>query len=133
MKLLSFIRRREGMTPEEFEHHWRHVHGELVLSHIAAIRCKRYVQTHLAHPEVFSAMNDPRGGPASVAEPYDGVAELWWETADDFLASLESPDGKAAWAEIAADEPNFVNYKTTYNFIGEEVLIWQSPDWAAPE
>ena len=77
----------------------------------------------------------PKGGVLHAASFDDAgnihVADVW-DSAEDFLASLESPDGKAAWAEIAADEPNFVNYKTTYNFIGEEALISQTPDWRGP-
>jgi uncharacterized protein (TIGR02118 family) len=132
MKLMTFIRRRKGMTVDEFEHHWLHVHGELVKRHMAAVGIKRYVQTHVGYPVVFDLFNSPRGGDESVKDRYDGVAEVWFESQEAFMKAMASDAGKAAMAEIAADEPNFVDYKSTYNFFGDEVLMSSSPDWDSP-
>jgi hypothetical protein len=70
------------------------------------------------------ALNEPRNVGSGVSGDYDGVVEIWWDSAEDFLESLETEEGKAAWAEIAADEPNFANYKLSYTYVGEEIQIF---------
>ena len=30
IKLVSMLKRKEGLTPEEFHRHWREVHGPLI-------------------------------------------------------------------------------------------------------
>ena len=44
-----------------------------------ALRIKRYVQSHTLTSPVNEALRRGRGGP----EPYDGVAELWWDSLED--------------------------------------------------
>ena len=44
IKRVSFIKRRPGMSPEEFSRYWREVHGPLALD-LPGMR--RYVQCHV--------------------------------------------------------------------------------------
>ncbi|MCG8588286.1 MAG: EthD family reductase [Proteobacteria bacterium] len=61
VKLVAFFKRRDGITPEQFQHHWRTTHAELVVKQQGL---RRYVQNHT----LLSAY--AKGEPA-----YDGVAE----------------------------------------------------------
>ena len=40
--------------------------------------------------------------------PCDGVAEVWYDTVEDFLATADSPE----YATLLADEKNFMGAKT---------------------
>ena len=42
---------------------------------------------------------------------------------DDFLGSFQTPEGKAAWAAISADEPNLADHKRCYTYVGEEIQL----------
>ena len=104
---ISFcLRRREGMSREEFQRYWREEHAPLVARHAEILRIRRYVQMH--------TIDDPRLLPIAAArgcedEPYDGIAEIWFDSADDMLASGGSADARAAGMALLEDEGKFID------------------------
>src|SRR4029077_18746844 len=106
IKLVFTIRRREGMTREEFQRYWRHEHAELVKRHAEALRIRRYVQTHARDTDLDEALAASRG-----SEPryYDGVAELWWESVEDVLEASMSDEGLLAGQALLEDERRFID------------------------
>lgn len=54
------------------------------------------------------------------AEPYDGVAELWWDSIDDLIAGTATTEGQQAAAELLEDERRFID-------------LGRSPLWLAQE
>jgi uncharacterized protein (TIGR02118 family) len=93
MQLHALIRRKEGMSREDFLHYWQNVHGPLIRDTPSlADRLLRYEQ-HPSHPK-------DRSG-------FDGVAVQEFAGWDDFLAMLEGPAGDA----MSADEANFIDRK----------------------
>ncbi len=93
IKLTFCLRRRPDLSIEEFHHYWRDTHAPLVAARADVLGIRRYVQVHTAdHPglhEAFRRRND--GAP----EPYDGVAELWF----DDLAAFGRDDPRGAAGE----------------------------------
>ncbi len=84
LHLVFCLRRSSHLTREEFQRYWRETHAPLVQRHAAALGVHRYVQAHtVAHP-VADAAQAGRGAP----EPYDGVAELWFD--GDALAACDA-------------------------------------------
>jgi uncharacterized protein (TIGR02118 family) len=97
--------RRPDLTVDEFERHWREVHGPLALTH--HIGLSRYVQNLVLE----------RLGPAHPA--VDSFAELHFRTVDDFVHRLyDSPEGRRI---IADDARNFGGGGDTHFFT--ETLI----------
>ena len=81
----------------------------------------------LAAPAAGQADDDfcARFGPAAVGgtvtEPrFDGVAELWWDSVDDFVGRLAEPAAQAASAALLADEATFIDLEATSIFLTEE-------------
>ena len=68
----------------------------------------RYVQNHTLDEPINDAMNQALGG--EMEPPYDGVAELWWETEDILMAAMQTEAGAAAGAALLEDENKFMNY-----------------------
>lgn len=116
IKLVYCLRRKPGMTLEEFQTYWREKHAPLVARHAETLRIKRYVQVHTQDHPINAAMRSTRPGP----DPYDGVAELWWDSIEDFTASASTPEGRDASRELLEDEKRFID-------------ISQSPIWIAEE
>jgi hypothetical protein len=56
-------------------------------------------------------------------EPFDGVAELWWDDLDSLAAGASSPDGLAAGQALLEDEQRFIDLARSSLWIGEEVEI----------
>ena len=94
-RIIEFLTRKEGMSPEDFHAHWENIHGPLVA---LQPKIRRYVQSHTLLSEY-----------ADGAEPdYDGVTEVWFDTTDDMRAAASQP----WWQDVLVDEDNFVPKNT---------------------
>jgi uncharacterized protein (TIGR02118 family) len=122
-KFINMLHRKEGMTREQFLDHWQNVHAPLVKSFAAEIGMKRYIQIHPGHDAVTRAIVDPRGFNTLPGVEFDGIVECWWDSEEAFFAAANSPEGQAAWAKIAEDEPNFSDYTRGWVFVGDEITI----------
>ena len=76
LKLTFCLRRLPALTLAEFQDYWLTRHGPLVRSLQPALGMVRYVQLHRLLGDLADGMRRVRGAP----EPYDGVAELWWDS-----------------------------------------------------
>jgi uncharacterized protein (TIGR02118 family) len=103
VKLICFLKRRPGMTHEEFDAYWRERHGPLVASTKSARHVLRYEQ----HP------------PAEPGGPWDGVTEQWFESVDAFYASLKEDD----YHLIDADLPNFLDVSALQFLLTDEPRV----------
>jgi uncharacterized protein (TIGR02118 family) len=120
IKLVFTIRRRPGMTREEFQRYWRNEHAQLVKRHAEVLRIRRYVQTHARVTDADGAISGARG-----SEPgqYDGVAEIWWESVEDLLEASASEQGQRAAAALLEDERRFVDLPNSPIWLGEENVV----------
>src|SRR5881397_2597942 len=57
IKLVFTLRRREGMTREEFQRYWREQHAPLVARHARALRIRRYIQVHARETDLDAAIS----------------------------------------------------------------------------
>lgn len=120
VKLTFCLRRRPEMSWEQFSDYWRDVHAPLVAARAEVLGIRRYVQLRTAQlPEVhagFRRRND--GSP----EPFDGVAELWFDSLDAVIRPT-TDEARQASAELLADERNFIDLANSPIWIGEETVI----------
>jgi uncharacterized protein (TIGR02118 family) len=94
-KVILLIKRKPGMSVEEFQHYWQHEHGTLVAK---CPEVRRYVQS-CALPQGY------RKGELL----FDGMGELCFDSAEAFSAYRKNP----ASAAVAADADNFVDPSRT--------------------
>ncbi len=114
VKLVFCLRRLPHLSREEFQRYWRETHAPLVASHAETLRIKRYVQVHTLDTPMNAAFRGTRGGPVE----YDGVAELWWDSEDDFTNPL--PGAAEASAELLEDERRFIDLANSPLWIAVE-------------
>ena len=86
-KRLGILRRKDGITHEQFVDHWMNRHALLCLK-LPGLR--RY-SINLVDRGRFPHFD------------YDGFSELWFDSEEDLNKSLQSPEGKT----LLADLPNF--------------------------
>jgi uncharacterized protein (TIGR02118 family) len=103
LKFIGFIKRKEGMTLEDFSSYWRYKHAAMIA---ATPGLRRYVQNHVI-PDVVDRY-DPQ---------FDGSAEAWFDDEAGFQAAIASD----AWQAAVADAPNFIG--STGNLRATEVTI----------
>ncbi len=102
IKVVYCITKKDGLSDEEFFHHWKNVHGPIG-ARIPGLR--KLIQSHR-----LTIPGDLR--PAD----YDGVAELWFEDVAALLAARQSPQWKAS----SEDEINFIDRKKVAYFVSRE-------------
>jgi uncharacterized protein (TIGR02118 family) len=119
IKLTFVARRLPHLSLSEFQLHWRENHGPLVRERAEALRIKRYVQVH----RLDSPVNDAMRASRDAGEPYDGVAELWWESIEEMVAATSSAEGRQAGRELLEDERKFIDLQRSALWLGEEYEI----------
>ena len=108
IKVITMLKRKDGLTLEEFSRHWQEKHGPLLLKLVPGL--KRYV------------LNTPVRLPRSGELQFDGIGESWfddlesWRRAADFYSGDE---GKPIWD----DEEKFLDRSKLVFFVAEEKLI----------
>jgi len=122
IKVVMALRRRDDVAPEEFHRYWREEHAPLARRLLEPLKLRRYVQTHTVDTDLNAQLAAARG----TIEAFDGVAELWWDSLDDLLATLGSEDGQRANAELANDEARFIDLERSSLFLTEEHVIFDS-------
>ncbi|HEV7732479.1 MAG TPA: EthD domain-containing protein [Candidatus Binatia bacterium] len=116
VKLVFCVRRLPHLTREAFQRYWRETHGPLVASVAETLQIRRYVQVHTLDHPMNAALAASRGGP----EAFDGIAELWWDSADAIAAATASDAGRAASLALLEDERRFIDLARSPLWIAEE-------------
>ncbi|HMK11734.1 MAG TPA: EthD domain-containing protein [Acidimicrobiales bacterium] len=117
IKLVYCLRRKPGMTWDEFSTYWREVHAPLVAERAEVLGIRKYVQVRTAdNAAVHAAMQARNGGSP---DPFDGVAELWFD--DDALSRAPTPESAEASQELLDDEANFIDLPRS--------PIWFAQEW----
>jgi uncharacterized protein (TIGR02118 family) len=107
IKIITLLRRKDGMTHEEFVRHWEEVHAPM-LREIPEIR--RYVQSHIV---------SERPSPVATIEgEVDGIVELWYDDLETLARVWASP----AVSALAEDTRRFIGAMKSF-IIDEKVLI----------
>ena len=122
IKFIYCVRRLPNLSREEFQRYWRETHGPLVRSVADTLRIKRYVQVHTLDSPINNALRESHG----TLEAYDGVAELWWDSAEDLVTGGTSPEGRKAAQALLEDERRFIDLQRSALWIGEEHPIVES-------
>ncbi len=117
IKLVYCLRRRPELSREEFQGYWRQQHGPLVRERAQALGIRRYVQVHTLDSPLNEALAASRG---STGEAFDGVAELWWESAESLAAATATAEGRQAARELLEDEKRFIDFSRSVVFVAEE-------------
>ena len=87
VKLIALLKRKAGISREEFARRWLHEHIRLSAK-MPGLRGYRINIASIRQPE------------GTGTEPiYDGTAELWWDSIDDMETAFATDIGQAAGAD----------------------------------
>ena len=102
IKLVTTVKRKEGVPLETFRRYSLGVHGPLDLK-LPGLR--RYAQCHV------------RDGAYAIGEPIlDAVTMLWFDDVAALQTALDSPENAAAKEDL----PHFIELKYAYSLVVEE-------------
>ncbi|MDX2234359.1 MAG: EthD domain-containing protein [Hyphomonadaceae bacterium] len=119
IKLTFCLVRLPHLSREDFQRYWRETHGPLVASVREPLRIRRYVQLHSADPAVSADLRATRQSP----DQFDGVAQLWWDSAADLAATASDPAAREAGRRLLEDERRFIDLPRSPLWLGEEHVV----------
>jgi len=110
---LGFINRRNDLSFEQFDAHWRTTHADLVLGAGHPGPLRGYVQNVACRERVRGIVSD-----------FDGAPELWIDGETGVKVLFDSPEFQTAYRE---DSPKFVTLPTTSFFITDRLISGARP------
>jgi uncharacterized protein (TIGR02118 family) len=86
VKLIALLKAKPGMSRAEFEKRWLQGHTPLTLK----FKNLKGYRVNIAIDEYQEIQGEL---------PYDGTAELWWDSLEDMKQDFASPEGQRAGAD----------------------------------
>lgn len=114
IKVFALIPKKPDISNEQFHRHWREVHAPLALR-IKTLQ--RYVQSHRL-PQPVSGFS---------AAPYEGVAEVWFDSVETATGLRTNPDYLSG---AYKDEPNFIDTAGLTFLLTRENVVVAGPVFA---
>ena len=108
--------RHPEMSRQQFQDYWLNSHGPLFQKFSNTFKVKRYVQSHTIDTPLNVGIRESRG----MAEEFDGVAELWFESEEELIEAMSSPEGQKLSAMLLEDEAKFLDHARSTAFITRE-------------
>lgn len=107
VKGIFLLKRKAGLSHEEFSRHWKQVHGPLAAKTFPMF--SRYVQNHVVTEQ-------------GIEPPFDGMVEIWY---DDIAACRASNElyRSSAGRLIVEDEERFMDISARVHFLVDEQVI----------
>jgi uncharacterized protein (TIGR02118 family) len=120
LKLTFCLRRLPTLSLAEFQDYWLNRHGPLVRRLQPVLGMLRYEQLHRLAGDLADGIRRVRDAP----EPYDGVAELWWESEEAYRAARREPEAREAGRVLLADEAKFIDLPRSPIWLNREEVIY---------
>ncbi|MDF7813968.1 EthD domain-containing protein [Hymenobacter sp. YC55] len=108
IKMLITLKRRVGMSFQEFKDYRRDVHAPLLFSIPEAQYIRRFVVSY------------PIPAPGFPEPSYDAVVEAWFDSLDDLQALYLSENFRT---KVDPDHPNFLDVAKAERIITEETIV----------
>jgi hypothetical protein len=113
VKIISFLRRNAAMSPAEFSAYWKGHHGALVQSVPEFWRYVRgYVQNHPLRDTIRTLSRD-------VAEGFDGVTQLWFDSDEDAILAFSEP----RYLAIIRPDEKLLRSDDPLRLLAEEIVV----------
>jgi uncharacterized protein (TIGR02118 family) len=108
IKMLITLKRRVGMSLQEFKDYRRDVHAPLLFAIPEARYIRRFV---VSYPILAPGFPEPS---------YDAVVEAWFDSLEDLNALYLSENFQT---KVDPDHPNFLDVAKAGRIISEELVV----------
>ena len=105
IKAIALIRKKPGLSQDEFQKHYEEVHVPMALKYLPSF--KRYVRNYVVAP------------PGGEAPEFDCITEIWYEDMQGYQESLDFY-GTEAGQSLREDDESIRDTSKFFFFIVEE-------------
>jgi uncharacterized protein (TIGR02118 family) len=124
IKVIGLIKRKPGISREEFLRHWKDDHGPLVMKIPELARhVRKYVQVHRVSIPALDAQE--RYGQAALPAEYDGAVEMWFDNAEEMGKAFAVLADPVICKRLREDEDSFIDNAASLSvMVGQEFTIF---------
>ena len=116
IRLIRCLRRRTDISPEQFRQFWNDPeYEEMIVQIVNATQAVSHVRNLTLQIDVNKELMEFHG----TSEPYDGVVEIWWESAEALLPVINTASGAELQFRVNAFEDQFIDREASQFFITE--------------
>ncbi len=116
IKFVMCLHRNPDLSRAEFLRYWHDEHAPLFNSFAETHGAKRYMQDHTVDSPMNEFLQESRG----MVEAFDGIAHVWFESEEAFVAAMSSEEGQKLGAVLHADESKFIDHARSTAFLATE-------------
>ena len=113
IKQVMCVTRHRDMSREQSQDYWQNEHGPFFMKNTEPMRAKNYVQSLTIDIPINEGLRVYRG----MLPEFDGVAEVWFESEQDLLEAMSSPEGQELSAAFLQDKINFIDHSKSSAFV----------------
>lgn len=121
IKINYLMRRKPHLSLEEFQFYWSEKHPKAAPEDaFSTLGIKRYVQVLPLETDARNLVIGPRTG---LAEPFDGIAELWVESMEALERDWSTEKAKEYIEIFFKDEQNFIDWTRSTILVSKEYIV----------
>ena len=121
IKISYLMRRLAHLSLEEFQSYWSEKHPQAAPEDaFSTLGVKRYVQVFPLETDARNLVIGPRTG---LADPFDGVAELWVESLEALERDWSTDKAKEYLEIFFKDEQNFIDWTRSTILVSKENIV----------
>jgi hypothetical protein len=116
IRLITCLKRRDDISPEEFRRFWMDAAFDELIGRIVALTgAERYAKNLTLSVEANVLLMQERG----LGEPFDGIIEFWWHDAAHFDELYNSEERKSLMLDMQAYQTQFADLAASASFFTE--------------
>ncbi|MFQ5684945.1 MAG: EthD domain-containing protein [Candidatus Binatia bacterium] len=116
VRLMYCVNRREDISPEEFRRYWQDEKYASLLGKFTTIyRAARFDRNLTLNIQMNVQIMERQ----ETGTPFDGIIEIWWDSAKELIAVNESPEAEELKRKIREYEGQFINRSLSKIFFTE--------------
>ena len=122
IQISYLMRRLPSLSLEEFQSRWSEKHPQCAPEDsFSTLGVKRYVQVLPLDVDARDLVIGPRTG---LAEPFDGIAELWVDSVEAIERDFSTAKAKEYIGIFFKDEQNFVDWSRSTILVSKVVNVF---------
>lgn len=116
IRLVYCVSRREDASVEDFRRFWGDAHFSDLYNEYSRVFKTTGIKRNLVLKVPMNAIIMDRQG---MRKPYDGVIEIWWDSAKELVAANDTPEAVELRRKIAEYEDRFIDKSRSTLFFTE--------------
>ncbi len=125
IRISYLMRRLPGLSLEEFQSYWSEKHPKAAPQDaFSLLGVKRFVQVLPLDTDARDLVVGPRTG---LAEPFDGMAELWVDSIEALKSNWSTEKAKQYIKIFYEDEQNFIDWSRSTILVSKVINVFGDP------